>query len=168
MRCEAPAIGEGAIIAANVENLVLLAFLGRGKRNLAVVGLALLLSCCTNERETKILLGIPDTVEQTPDTDADRGIFACRQYGFVPGTQQWDECMKYVDPSGRLCRDPSTASLSTSSPLSWSVQQSTALTSLQAIEQGRRAAAFRRARWRLISSALSDTPSCVVCVGQPY
>ena len=77
-------------------NLVLIAFLGRGKRNLAVVGLALLLSCCTNERETKILLGIPDTVEQTPDTDAERNIFACRQYGFYPGTQQWDECMKYV------------------------------------------------------------------------
>ena len=96
MRCEVPAIAEGAIIATNVGNLVLLAFLGRGKRNLAVVGLALLLSCCTNERETKILLGIPDTVEQTPDTDADRAIFACRQYGFVPGTQQWDECMKYV------------------------------------------------------------------------
>ena len=96
MWCTVPAIAEGAIIAANVGNLVLLAFLGRGKRNLAVVGLALLLSCCTNERETKILLGIPDTLEQTPDTDADRGIFACRQYGFVPGTQQWDECMKYV------------------------------------------------------------------------
>jgi hypothetical protein len=78
-----------------VGNLVLLAFLGRGKRYLAVVGLALLLSCCTNERETKILLGIPDTVE-TPATDAEWGIFACRQYGFVPNTQQWDECMKYV------------------------------------------------------------------------
>ena len=26
----------------------------------------------------------------------------------------------------------------------------------------------RLARWRLISSAQSDTPSCVVCVGQPY
>ena len=87
-----PAIAEGVIIAANVGNLVLLAFLGRGKRYLAVVGLALLLSCCTNERETKILLGIPDTVE-TPATDAEWGIFACRQYGFVPNTQQWDECM---------------------------------------------------------------------------
>ena len=96
MWCEVSAIAESVIIAANVGNLVLLAFLGRGKRNLAVVGLALLLSCCTNERETKTLLGIPDTVEQTPDTDADRGIFACRQYGFVPGTQQWDECIKYV------------------------------------------------------------------------
>ena len=89
-------IWRGCYNRATVGNLVLIAFLGRGKRNLAVVGLALLLSCCTNERETKILLGIPDTLEQTPDTDADRGIFACRQYGFVPGTQQWDECMKYV------------------------------------------------------------------------
>ncbi|MGC2453516.1 MAG: hypothetical protein WA592_12165, partial [Pseudolabrys sp.] len=59
------AIAEGVIIAQTWETF-LLAFLGRGKRNLAVVGLALLLSCCTNERETKILLGIPDTVEQTP------------------------------------------------------------------------------------------------------
>ena len=80
---EVSGIAEGAIIAANVGNPLLLAFLGRGKRNLAVVGLALL-CCCTNERETKILLGIPDTVEQTPDTDADRGIFACRQYGLIP------------------------------------------------------------------------------------
>jgi hypothetical protein len=37
--------------------------------NIVVVSLALLLSCFTNDRETKILLGIPDTaVEQTPDT----------------------------------------------------------------------------------------------------
>jgi hypothetical protein len=62
-----------------LENLVL-----RGKRYLAVVGLASLLSCCTNERETKILLGIPDTVEQTPDTDADRGIFACDNTASFP------------------------------------------------------------------------------------
>jgi hypothetical protein len=79
-----------------VGDLVLIAFLGRGKRSLAVVGLALLLSCCTNERETKILLGIPDTVEQTSDTDADRNFIACKSYGFYPGNQQWDECMKYV------------------------------------------------------------------------
>jgi hypothetical protein len=64
--------------------------------NIVVVSLALLLSCCTNDRETKILLGIPDTDEQAPDTDTDRNIFACRQYGFYPGTRQWDECMKYV------------------------------------------------------------------------
>jgi hypothetical protein len=65
--------------------------------NVVVVSLALLLSCCTNDRETKMLLGIPDTdVEETPDTATDRNIFACRQYGFYPGTRQWDECMKYV------------------------------------------------------------------------
>jgi hypothetical protein len=83
----------------------LAAFGGRKKRNVAVVGLALLfLSCCTNDRETKALLGIfPDTgVEQTPDTDADRNIFACRQYGFYPGTRQFDECMRYVARKGPL------------------------------------------------------------------
>jgi hypothetical protein len=33
--------------------------------NIVVLSLALLLSCCTNDRETKMLLGIPDTdVEQ--------------------------------------------------------------------------------------------------------
>ena len=89
-------ICQGCYNCVTVGKLVLIAFLGRGKRNLAVVGLALLLSCCTNERETKILLGIPGTVEQTPDSDLARNIFACRQYGFYPGTQQWDECMKYV------------------------------------------------------------------------
>ena len=86
----------GVIIAQPWETLFLIAFLGRGKRNLAVVGLTLLLSCCTNERETKILLGIPDTVEQTTDTDADRNAIACQHYGFYPGNQQWDDCMKYV------------------------------------------------------------------------
>ena len=65
--------------------------------NIVAVSLALLLSCCTNDRETKTLLGVSDSdVEQTPDTDYDRNDFACRQYGFVPGTQQWDECVKYV------------------------------------------------------------------------
>ena len=91
-----PGVAEGVIIAQPWETLFLTVFLGRGKRNLAVVGLTLLLSCCTNERETKMLLGIPDTVEQTPDTDADRNAIACQHYGFYPGNQQWDECMKYV------------------------------------------------------------------------
>jgi len=75
--------------------------------NIVVVSLALLLSCCTNERETKILLGIPDTVEQTSDTDTDRNIFSCRQYGFYPGTQQWDECMKYVGSKRSIFPSPS-------------------------------------------------------------
>ena len=78
-------IWRGCYNCANVGNLVLLAFLGRGKRNLAVVGLALLLSCCTNERETKILLGIPDTVEQTPATDAEHGYYGGAYYGGVGG-----------------------------------------------------------------------------------
>ena len=63
--------------------------------NIVVVGLALLLSCCTNERETKALLGL-GTVGQTPDTVDERNSFACQQYGFYPGTQQYDDCMKYV------------------------------------------------------------------------
>jgi hypothetical protein len=64
--------------------------------NIVVVSLALLLSCCTNERETKALLGL-GTVGQTPDTDAERNDFACQQYGFYPGTKQFDDCMKYVE-----------------------------------------------------------------------
>jgi hypothetical protein len=75
--------------------LVLIAFLGRGKSKLAVVGLALLLSCCTNERETQKLIGSPWGPD-TNDTDAERNTFACQQYGFYPGTRQFDECMKYV------------------------------------------------------------------------
>ena len=77
--------------------------------NIVVVSLALLLSCCTNDRETKILLGIPDTnVEQTSDADTDGKIFACRTYGFYPGTQQWDECMKYVGSKRSIFPSPSS------------------------------------------------------------
>jgi hypothetical protein len=76
--------------------------------NIVVVSLALLLSCCTNDRETKILLGIPDTdVQQTPDTDTDRNDFACRQYGFYPGTKQFDDCMKYVGSKRSIFPSPS-------------------------------------------------------------
>jgi PBP1b-binding outer membrane lipoprotein LpoB len=69
----------------------LAAFGGRKKRNVAVVGLALLLSCCTSKPT--------DDLEYT---DADRQMFACRQYGFYPGTKQFDECMKYVARKGPL------------------------------------------------------------------
>ena len=93
-------IWRGCYNCTTVGNLVLITFLGHGKRNLAVVGLALLLSCCTNERETRtLLIGNPwdtDAERNTSDKDAERNMFACRQYGFYPGTQQWDECMKYV------------------------------------------------------------------------
>jgi hypothetical protein len=78
----------------------LITFLGRGKRNLAVVSLALLLSCCTNERETKALLignHWEFDTDETPDEKRVGGnIFACRQYGFYPGSKQFDDCMKYV------------------------------------------------------------------------
>jgi hypothetical protein len=64
---------------------------------IVIVSLALLLSCCTNERETKMLLGIAaPNVGQTPNTDAERNDFACQQYGFYPGSKQFDDCMKYV------------------------------------------------------------------------
>jgi hypothetical protein len=91
-------IWRGCYNRATVGNLALIAFLGRGKRNLAVVGLAFLLSCCTNQSETKSLLGLGNLwgPDDTGDTDTDRNIFACRQYGFYPGTQQYDECMKYA------------------------------------------------------------------------
>jgi hypothetical protein len=76
--------------------------------NIVVLSLALLLSCCTNDRETKMLLGIPDTdVEQTPDTNNDRNDFACRQYGFYPGTKQFDDCMKYVASKKSIFPSPS-------------------------------------------------------------
>ena len=65
--------------------------------NIVVVSLALLLSCCTNERETKMLLGVVGpNVGQTPGTEAERDDFACQQYGFYPGSKQFDDCMKYV------------------------------------------------------------------------
>jgi hypothetical protein len=55
---------------------------------IVIVSLALLLSCCTNERESKMLLGIAaPNVGQTPNTDAERNDFACQQYGFYPGSK---------------------------------------------------------------------------------
>jgi len=65
--------------------------------NIVVVSLAFLLSCCTNERENRMLFGIvAPTVGETPDTDAERNVFACREYGYYPGSKQFDDCMKYV------------------------------------------------------------------------
>jgi hypothetical protein len=62
--------------------------------NIVLVSLAVLLSCCTNDRETKyLLLG---TVGQTPDTEDAQRSFACQQYGFYPGTKQYDDCLQYV------------------------------------------------------------------------
>ena len=44
-----------------------------------------------------MLFGIvAPTVGETPDTDAERNVFACREYGFYPGSKQFDDCVKYV------------------------------------------------------------------------
>ena len=75
---------------------------------IVIVGLALLLSCCTNERETKMLLGIAaPNVGQTPNTDAERNDLACQQYGFYPGSKQFDDCMKYVGTRRSISLSPS-------------------------------------------------------------
>jgi hypothetical protein len=75
---------------------------------IVIVSLALLLSCCTNERESKMLLGIAaPNVGQTPNTDAERNDFACQQYGFYPGSKQFDDCMKYVGTRRSISLSPS-------------------------------------------------------------
>jgi hypothetical protein len=75
---------------------------------IVIVSLALLLSCCTNERETKMLLGIAaPNVGQTPNSDAERNDFACQQYGFYPGSKQFDDCMKYVGTRRSISLSPS-------------------------------------------------------------
>src|SRR5262249_51811059 len=67
---------------------------GNAVFTIVVVSLAVLLSCCTNERETKyLLLG---TVGETPDDAESQKSFACQQYGFYPGTKQYDDCIQYV------------------------------------------------------------------------
>ena len=82
--------------------------MSKAKRIVVVVSLAVLLSCCTNERETKTLLGIVvPTAGETPVTDYEQYIFACRQYGFYPGTQQFDDCMKYVGSKRSILPSPS-------------------------------------------------------------
>ena len=56
----------------------------RVQRTVVLIGLALLLSCCARE-------------PWVPMTEADRNEGACLGYGFYPGTQQYDACMKYVE-----------------------------------------------------------------------
>jgi hypothetical protein len=68
-------------------------FFGRGKRNVAAIGLALLLSCCSHPWEPEI----------------DRNVLACRQYGFYPNSQQFEECMRYVERSNRTTLLPAPA-----------------------------------------------------------
>jgi hypothetical protein len=54
------------------------------QRIVALIGLALLVTSCAKE-------------PWGPMTEADRNETACRGYGFYPGTQQYDECMRFVE-----------------------------------------------------------------------
>ena len=56
----------------------------RGQRNIILIGMALLLTCCARD-------------PWGPMTEQDRNEVACRGYGFYPGSQQYDECMRYVE-----------------------------------------------------------------------
>ena len=78
-----------------------------GARRIAIVSLALLLSCCTNERETRALLGVVGpNAGATPSTTAERNDFACQQYGFYPGSKEFDNCMKYVGSKESISPSP--------------------------------------------------------------
>jgi hypothetical protein len=46
-----------------------------------IVGMAVMLSGCGHPWEGEI----------------DRTTYACSQYGFYPGTKEWDDCLKFVD-----------------------------------------------------------------------
>jgi hypothetical protein len=65
--------------------------------NIVVVSLALLLPCCSSNRP----------VDDLERTELDRNEFACRQYGFYPGTKQFDDCMKYVGSKQSIFPSPS-------------------------------------------------------------
>lgn len=31
------------------------------------------------------------------EADIDRNAYACSEYGFYPGTKEWDDCLKFVE-----------------------------------------------------------------------
>jgi hypothetical protein len=86
--------------------------LGREKRNVVIiVSLALLLSCCGTYKPLDDL-----------DTDLERSIFACNQYGFYPGTQQFDECMNERDRTPTItCQTHSAGSELSTERFEWVV-----------------------------------------------
>jgi hypothetical protein len=55
-----------------------------GRRHVAVVVFGLLLSGCGGGQTWG------------PMTETDKNDLACNEYGFYPGSQQYDDCMKYV------------------------------------------------------------------------
>ncbi len=36
-------------------------------------------------------------VDRSWEPDLDRTAYACREYGFYPGSQEYENCIKYVD-----------------------------------------------------------------------
>jgi hypothetical protein len=51
------------------------------KRTAGVVGMIFVLSGCSHPWEGEI----------------DRTSYACSEYGFYPGTKEWDDCLKFVE-----------------------------------------------------------------------
>jgi hypothetical protein len=56
----------------------------RVQRNFMLLGLALLVSGCGG-------------AAWGPSTEADRNALACQGYGFYPGSEQYEDCMRYVE-----------------------------------------------------------------------
>jgi hypothetical protein len=56
----------------------------RVQRHFILLGLALLATGCAKDA-------------WGPTTDTDRNSIACQGYGFYPGSEQYDDCMKYVE-----------------------------------------------------------------------
>ena len=52
------------------------------KRTAALVGMCVVLSGCASHPW---------------EADIDRNAYACSQYGFYPGTKEWDDCLKFVE-----------------------------------------------------------------------
>src|SRR5262245_11622186 len=71
----------------NYEGKPMLRVLVRGIRNVALIGLTLLLCRCG---------GVGGST-WGPMTESDENEVACRGYGFYPGSRQYDECLKYVE-----------------------------------------------------------------------
>jgi len=56
----------------------------RAQAHFILLGIALLVTGCAKEPWGSM-------------TDADRNQVACQGYGFYPGSEQYDDCMKYVE-----------------------------------------------------------------------
>ncbi len=52
------------------------------KRTAALAGLCVMLSDCASH---------------TWESEIDRTAYACSQYGFYPGSKEWDDCLKFVE-----------------------------------------------------------------------